>query len=98
MKVNLNVPIRNFVGEPIIENGKEANMAEQVGLILFGLGQNIEQNEMVMAYGIIRKLQANPTEVQLSSEEITFLKEKMSKVLTVGCYGQLYDILEQNNQ
>ena len=97
MKVNLNVPIRDFFGKTIIENGKEANMAEQIGIILFGLGQNLEQGEMITAYGIVKKLRANPSDVLLSSEEITFLKEKLSKVLTAGCYGQIYDILEQND-
>lgn len=101
MKVNLNVPIRDFFGKPIIENEKtkkEVNMAEQIGVILFGLGQNLEQSEMVTAYGIARKLQKDPSDVLLSSEEITFLKEKLSKVLTAGCYGQVYDILEQNDK
>ena len=63
MKVNLNVPIRDFFGKPIIENEKtkkEVNMAEQIGVILFGLGQNLEQSEMVTAYGIVRKLQRDP--------------------------------------
>lgn len=98
MKVNLNVPIKDFNGEPIIEKGKQVMMSEQVGVVLFRLGQDLNQEEMVTAYNIVKALQTNPNEIQLKSEDITFLKEKMAKVFTVGCYGQLYDILEQNNQ
>ena len=101
MKVNLDIPFRNFQGEPICENGKEVTMAEFVGKALFGFGQGgqqtLEQSEMIRAYDIIRKLQTSPSEVSLSSEDITFIKDKMAKVLTVGCYGQLYMILEQEN-
>lgn len=97
MKVNLNVPIRDFNGKPVTENDRQVTMAEQIGIILFRFGQDLSQEEMLTAYNIVRALQTNPGEVQLRSEDITFLKEKMAKVLTVGCYGQLYNILEQND-
>ena len=97
MKVNLNVPFNGFNGRPIVQKGKEVIMAETIGMALFGSSQQLGQKDMLMAYDIIRKLQTSPSEVQLASEEITFLKETMAKVLTVGCYGQLYDVLENNN-
>lgn len=99
MKLNLNIPFRNFAGEPITENGKAQTMAEFIGKTLFGFGNggidSLEQSEMMVAYDIVRKMQTAPSEANLTSEEITFIKEKMAKVLTVGCYGQLYRVLEQ---
>lgn len=96
MKINLNIPFRSFGGNPITEEGKEVIMADFIGKALFGIGSGIERKDMLIAYNIMRAIQKKPDAVNLKSEDITFLKEHMSKVLNVGCYGQLVSVLEGN--
>ena len=94
MKVNLNVPFKDYKGQPIIEKdgngeGHEVIMADYIAKELFTLarldGQPVAADKMLVA-----------SEVELTSEEMTFIKEVASKTLVVGCYGQLVDILENN--
>lgn len=96
-KLNLNVPFVDFKGNPIRENGKEVIIAEKVGELLFGMGKGFEQKDFKQAWEIVRKLTDNPAEVELEAEDVMFLKRTMAQALIVGCYGQLYDILERKN-
>lgn len=100
MKINLNIPFKNYAGEPIKENDKVVIIADFVGKALFSMNtkQQMEKDDMIKAYEIMRQLQHSPSEVKLTHEQITFLEEKMSGALTVGCYGQLYNILEQEDK
>ncbi len=105
MKVNLNQSFMDYKGQPIIEkdkdgNGHETNIADYVAKNLFMLaqldGKPVEADKMLLAYKLSTRIVKNPSDVELTSEEITFIKEVMSKSLVVGCYGQLVDILENN--
>ena len=105
MKVNLNIPFKDYKGQPIIEKdkddkGHETIIADFVAKSLFTLcqidGKPMEADKMLLAYKLSTRIINNPNEVELTSEEITFIKEVMSKELVVGCYGQLVDILENN--
>ena len=105
MKVNLNVPFKDYKGQPIIEKdgngeGHEVIMADYIAKELFTLarldGQPVAADKMLVAYKLSTRILNNPSEVELTSEEMTFVKEVASKTLVVGCYGQLVDILENN--
>ena len=105
MKVNLNQPFKDYKGNIIIEkdkdgNGHEVIMADYVAKELFTLaqldGKPVEPEKMLLAYKLSTRIVAAPEAVELKSEEITFIKEVMSKSLVVGCFGQLVDILENN--
>ena len=100
MKVNLNVSFKDYKGQPILENGNEVIIADYVAKDLFTLaqldGKPVDADKMLLAYKLSTRIVGNPNEVELTSEEITFIKEIMSKSLVVGCYGQLVDILENN--
>lgn len=105
MKVNLNVPFKNYKGQPIIvkdakDNDLEVIMADYVAKELFALakidGNPVDPNKMLIAYKLGTRIIKEPSKVEVSSEEITFIKEVMSKVLVAGCYGQLVDVLENN--
>ena len=105
MKVNLNQAFKDYKGNPIIEKGKDGNshdviIADYVAKELFSLahldGKPVDPDLMITAYKLSKRIIENPNEVELKSEEITFIKEVMSKSLVVGCFGQLVDILENN--
>ena len=106
MKVNLNVPFVDFMGQPIIdkdENGVENQtiigefMAKNLFTMVKMDGKALDPDQMLMAYRLAKKLVDTPEAVELSAKEISFLEDVGSKTLVVGCYGQLYDLLEGNN-
>ena len=101
MKVNLNVPFVDYKGNPIKdEKGNVTIIADMVAESLFTLtkidDKRIEPAQMVACYKLARRIVEKPNEIELSAKEIAFIEELMSKILVVGCYGQLYEILEGN--
>lgn len=94
MKFNLNVPFKEYSGEPAKnEKKEELTVASLVGKVLFGM-KNLEKKEMMTAYEIVTKLQTNPKEVELTVDQIYFIEKQMAEVFNVGLYGQLVTILE----
>ena len=105
MKVNLNVPFLDYTGHPYLEKDKEGNgheviMADYVAKDLFTLAKigetPVDPDKLLLAYKLATRIVNDPSKVEMNSEEITFIKEVMSKVLVAGCYGQLVDVLENN--
>ena len=95
MKVNLNIPVREYDGAAVKnENDVEVTIGDLVGKVLFA-SKGMEQADMMRAYDITEKIQKDAASVELTSEDITFIKEQTVKVFNVGIYGQLYNILEQ---
>ena len=95
MKVNLNIPVREYDGAAVKnENDVEVTIGDLVGKVLFA-SKGMEQADMMRAYDITAKIQKDAASVELTSEDITFIKVETLKVFNVGIYGQLYNILEQ---
>lgn len=98
MKVNLNQPFRDVKGNPVKLNGADHLISDAVSFSLFNLaqigGQPANAEQKYHAYSLFKKVQANPSEVEISTEDATFIKQVTVEVLSAGAYGQLVDIIE----
>lgn len=95
MKVNFN---RQFVGaksEPLKEN-----IADTIAAYMFNLaGLNDKpatREQKMTAYRIYKKIVENPSSVDITTEEASFIKDVCGETLTAGAYGQIEDIIENN--
>ena len=102
MKVNLKRPFVDSCGRVVCEkhNGQvcETSIGRQVSKILFNLstlgGAPLDAEQKYEAYALCLRITMNPEEVELTAEEIVFLKKVCGEQLSAGAYGQVYDILE----
>ena len=97
MKVNFNTPFSDCFGNKI--EGK--NIAGQICLFLFNLstmsGSPVPAEKKYMAYSLCNRISKSPEEVELTTEEASFIKEVSSEVMSAGAYGQIADIIEGNS-
>jgi len=104
MKVDLSKSFVDAQGNPVIlktaEGGKPQVISEQLCFALFNLtqvkGAPATPEQKYEAYKLLKRIQANPREVEISTEEGTFIKELAAEVLSAGGYGQVVDIIENN--
>ena len=95
MKVDFS---RQFVGP----NGSflKENIAETVVSYMFNLSRlgdkPATREQKMMAYRIYSKITKEPSSVEITTEEASFIKEVCSESLTAGAYGQIEDIIENN--
>lgn len=98
MKVNFNRVFVDNLGQEINE---KRNIAEQLSMYLFNLsslsGVPLPGDKKYTAYCLCRRISANPEDVDISTEEATFIKDVCADVLSSGAYGQVVDIIEGNN-
>lgn len=100
MKVNLSKYFTDAQGNPVIVAGKPQVIGEHLCFALFNLtqvhGAPATPEQKYMAYKLCKRIQADASNVELSTEEGTFLKELAAEVLSAGGYGQVVDIIENN--
>lgn len=107
MKKNLNVPFKNWKGEPVKmqaqdESGnmvmKDQLISDELGALFFQVTGSdtlqVSADEKLRLYRIACKIADNPSEVELVSEDIVLMKHILKKGCSAGAYGQIYDILE----
>ena len=94
MKVNFNKPFTDCFGKSI--EGK--NISEQVCMSLFNLstlsGTPVPADKKYMAYSLCNRISSSPDEVEMSTEEASFLKEVCNENYSAGAYGQIVDMVE----
>lgn len=97
MTYNLNVPFRDITGKTVEDQfGNTQMIGEYIAVRLFNAGNaDMPQEKILMVYRIARRIIENPAEVQLSHEEVMTVEEQLRGVLTIGAFGQVYDILER---
>ena len=95
MKYDLRRPFLDTDGQPVPDEfGQPTQMADYVSKRLFSLGgEGMTVETMMKLYRIAKKLKTDEV-VELGHDEVMLLEEQMSKILTVGAYGQLCDILD----
>lgn len=75
-------------------------MSDELAKALFGFnqfkGEPVSPEQKLMAYRLFRKLNADG-EVEISTEEASFIKHLAAESLLAGAYGQVYDLIEGNN-
>ena len=96
MKKNLNRPFVDLYGKEVLTDAGNVSMiGEYIASRLFGAASQQDQERALKAYKLARKIIENPSEVEMTSDEIQIIEEEMLKVLTIGAWGQVYDILER---
>lgn len=92
MKINLK---KNFVDVYGIEN-TDASIHAAVAAALFNLGQSksASRDDKIRAYNLSVKLISNDGEIDVTSEDITLIKEVAGDAFTAGGYGQIVNIVE----
>lgn len=100
MKVDFSQSFMDATGKPVQVNKKPQIIGEQLCFALFNLtqvkGAPATPEQKYDAYKLLKRIQANPREVEISTEEGTFIKELAAEVLSAGGYGQVVDIIENN--
>ena len=102
MKVNFNKAFIDADGKEVFMGDQKQMISERLGFLLFNLaqikGQPATPDEKYKAYCLLRKIKQNPDEVDITTEEGTLLKAIAAETLSAGAYGQIYDIIENNNK
>lgn len=104
MEVNLKRPFVDNYGDAVCELRKgipeQTEIGRQVSKILFNLsslgGVPLDADQKYEAYRLCRRITATPEKVELTAEDVVFLKRVCGEQLSAGAYGQVYDILENN--
>lgn len=104
MKVNLKRPFVDNCGDVVCEmrNGSptQTEIGRQVSKILFNLsslgGVPLDADQKYDAYELCQRISTTPECVELTAEDVVFLKKVCGEHLSAGAYGQVYDILENN--
>lgn len=95
MKVDFN---KQFIGPKGEDLGE--NISERIVSYMFNLseleGKPMTREQKLTAYRIYRKFLQNPSSVDITTEEATFIKQVCAENLTAGAYGQIEDIIENN--
>ena len=98
MKVDFSKPFMDATGNPALVNGQTQIIGEHLCFTLFNLaqlkGSPATPEQKYMAYQLLKRIQACPMNVDISTEEGTFIKELAAEVLNAGGYGQVVDIIE----
>lgn len=92
MKINLNVPFKNFKGQ----ESKEI-IGDKVAEALFTAGtqsNQISNESKYKAYKVCKKIGEASGEVEISTEEATLIKEVCINFLVAGAYGQVVELIE----
>lgn len=101
MKVDFSRSFTDEQGNPVTVNGKTQVIGGQLCLTLFNLthvhGSPATPEQKYTAYTLCRRIQADAASVELTTEEGTFLKDIASEAFSAGAYGQVVDIIENNN-
>ena len=97
MQFNLKKPFVDIEGRPILDKeGKENLIGEYIAMRFYALsGTDLTKDEMIKYYRLATKIKENQEAVELTHEDIILIEEQMSKILTIGAYGQVYDLLEK---
>lgn len=101
MKVNLKKKIVGSDGKPMTVKDKEQFICDHVCQVLWQM-EDIEGNaatgeQKYRAYKLMQRIAANPTEVEMESEDVTLVKNVALKCFRAGVYGQIVDALEQRD-
>lgn len=102
MKVNFEKEFVDCFGKTITEkiNGQETPLQiwKSLARTMFNLsllgGVPVSQDEKYTAYSLSKRIAGNPSEVELTTEEASFLKRVCAEQLSAGAYGIVADIVE----
>ena len=94
MKVNLNQVLLSVEDKPMVQNGKEVVVAGLVRQMLYATGEGYSNEEKLSAVDIMCRIGQNPSELELSSNDIVVIKRIIGTGMVAGAYGGVAKILE----
>lgn len=107
MKKNLVVPFKSWKGEPVMvkaqdENGSEVLkpqlISDELGALFFNVSGSdkvqVSGEEKLRLYRLATAIGKNPTEVDMTAEDIVLIKRILEPACSAGAYGQIVEILE----
>lgn len=95
---NFKVAMRGYDGKELKNEKSETQMmSDIIGLHLYTAGgkKPMSQEDKVRAYKLSLQMQEHPEEVELTSEDMTLIKEVTNEALVAGAYGQIVQVLEK---
>lgn len=97
MKINFNIPVKDYKGQALVSNGKVQMLNDHVGQAMYMVhsvgGNSLTPDEKYMAYKICNKMQSQ-NEIELNSEECAFIIKVCGESLISGAYGQIRELIE----
>ncbi|KAA6319796.1 hypothetical protein EZS27_030352 [termite gut metagenome] len=95
MKVNFNVPFKNYKGETIVENGKEQLIKDVLAPVMFNGNwiSSVNPEEMLKSYDLSIRIYNSDAAIDISIEEATLIK-RGAQVLNAAGYAQIYKLIE----
>ena len=97
MKRNFKVAMKGYDKKELKnEKGETQMMNDTIGLYLYTAGNKkpMSQEDKVRAYKLSLQMQEHPDEVELTSEDMTLIKELTNEALVAGAFGQIVEVLE----
>ncbi len=94
MKYNFNKKFKDVNGS---EAGDMVSVIVAQSLFYHGADKPVSRDDKFKAYKLSQKFINSPEDVELSTEEASFVKEVCGDSLTAGGYGQLCDIIEKGD-
>lgn len=91
MKINFNRHFKRFDGSEAPEF-----MRDIIAQALFntGAGRHVDTATKFKAYMLSQKIMSASSDVEISTEEATMIKEAAAATLTAGGYGQIHQLIE----
>jgi len=95
MKIDFSQKLKTLTGETFKMDDKEILLSEMCVDALLATEQNepIGGQEKMKRWEIAKKIH-NKEEVEITSEEITLIKERVGKILITPIVGSINDLLE----
>ncbi len=103
-KMNFKKPFVDCFGNPVeeVKDGQkvQVEISHSLAKSLFNLvtlsNTPLTPEEKLTAYKISKQMAEHPEEVELTTEDASFLKRVAGQLMSAGAYGQIYDIIEEN--
>lgn len=102
MKVNFKVEAKDWKGNTLteMENGakKPVLLSDRIQELLYFYGSNgqVSNDKKYKAHKLLKKMERG--EDEFTTEELALVKEIVGNGLVAGIVGQVYDLIEENNQ
>ena len=103
MRVNLKRPIIGLDQKPVPRKDGTPTMAnEEIAVYLYNLsninGVNLTAEQKYRVYNLCMRIASCPDSVELTTEEACLIKDVCCEKMSAGAYGQVVDMIENNNQ
>jgi hypothetical protein len=95
MKVNFNVPFKNFKGEAIVKDGKEQLIKDVLAPVMFEGNwiSSVDPEEKLKSYELSLRIYAADADIDITAEEASLIK-RGAQILNAAGYAQIHKLIE----